>query len=114
MALKTLLDWMKLLSGEDKFHNDGTLTVRVYGEDDQSYIVVERELSDSPKVVDQYTIHSLKDNALFCLVCFLKDHNFDAQCLLTALIESNYVEDGMNEITQFEYVEVARYQIQEN
>ena len=114
MALKTLCDWMELLSGSDKIYKENTLTVHVYGEQDQSYIVVECEVSNSPRIVDQYTLHGLKENALFSLVCFLNDQGFDLERLVSSLVEANYIEDGMNDIAQFESVEVAKYQIQEN
>lgn len=115
MELKRLIDWMKLLSGQERFYKEGNLTVHVYGEEDQSYVVIEEEISESPRVVDQYTVHPLqKENGLYALVNFLNECEFDLKNLASKISRAVYVEDGMSDIFRFEHVEVARYQVQEN
>lgn len=53
MGLKTLMDWMDFLSGEERVYREDDLVVHVYGEGDNSYIVVERFLSRSPNIIEQ-------------------------------------------------------------
>lgn len=115
MKLKKCIDWIRILSSQEKLYKEGNLTVHVYGEEDQSYIVIEDEISKSPKVVNQYTVHPLKkENDLFELICFLHECNFDLKDVVSKISSAEYIEDGMNDISKFEHVEVARYQVQEN
>ena len=115
MKLNTLKSWMRLLSGPESSYTEGNLTVHVYGEEDQSYVVIEEEISPSPRVVDQYTIHALdEENGLFSLVKFLHVCDFDLMKVRSAVKNAEYLEDGMNDICRFEHVEIARYQLQEN
>lgn len=115
MALKKLMDWASLLSGEERVYREGDLSIHVYGEGDNSYLVVEKVLSRSPSVIEQYTCHSLGEvNPLFSLFCFLNECDFDLNNLTSKITKADYFEESMNEIARFENVEVARYEIREN
>ena len=115
MALTRLIDWMNLLSSDERLHKEDDLSVNVYGEGDQSYIVIEKTLSNSPRLIDQYTIHPLnQENALFALVCFLKECDYNLEKLASKTSSAEYIEEDMNDIARFDSVEIARYQVQEN
>ncbi|GAB2189925.1 hypothetical protein MAH1_15330 [Sessilibacter sp. MAH1] len=115
MELKNLINWMGLISGQDRFYREDAVTVHVYGEGDESYIVIEREVSKSPRIVDQYTITPFQNkNSLYELVQFLQTCEFDLNNLVSKIVSADYVEYGMNDVAQFDFVEVARYQVQEN
>ena len=115
MALKTLTDWMDFLSGEERVYREDDLVIHVYGEGDNSYIVVEKVLSRSPSVIEQYTFHSVGEtNPLFSFFRFLNECDFDLNSLISKIIKADYLEESMNEVARFEDVEVARYEIREN
>ena len=112
MALKTLTDWMGFLSAEERVHREDDLVVHVYGEGDNSYIVVEKVLSRLPSIIEQYTFHSVGEtNPLFSFFCFLNECDFDLNSLISTIIKADYLEESMNEVARFEDVEVARYEI---
>ena len=115
MALTRLIDWMNLLSSEERLYKDDDLSIHVYGEGDQSYIVIEITLSSPPRLIDQYTIHPLdQKQALFALVCFLKECDYNSKTVASKISSAEYLEEDMNDIARFDSVEIARYQVQEN
>ena len=114
MKLKNFTDWMKLFVAQERTHRDGDVEFHVYGEGEQSYLVVEVTEQRSPRMVNQYVFSSLnKENPLFDFFCFLKQCNFDQDGLVKKISSATYIEDGVNEVARFDQVEVARYQIKE-
>jgi hypothetical protein len=115
MSLKTLTEWMVLLCGTDRSFDEGELSVDVHGAGDASYLVFERDVSQSPRVSDQYVLHPLPGgNPLYQQVRFLAECEFDVRAVLIRLVEANYTATQMNEVARFESVEVARYRIRGN
>ncbi len=114
MTLKTLTEWLQLLaSPERQIESDGLL-VNVYGDGDQSYFVIDKQIGSQPRVAVQYVLHPVAGNGLYQQLSFLAESGFDLESVVERLGRADFVVDGMNEIARFAHVEVARYELQEN
>ena len=79
--LSSLGDWMRLLSGVERRHASGRVTVDAYGDGDRPYLVIEKYLSRwPPRAVDQYVVlpHG-GPRARLALLGFIADCIFDPQ-----------------------------------
>lgn len=115
MSLKTLTEWMTLLCASDRRFDGGDFSVDVHGAGDASYLVLEREVSRSPHVCEQYVLHPLPGaNPLYQQVRFLAECGFDLQAVSLRLAGADYAATPVNDVARFESVEVARYRIRAN
>jgi uncharacterized protein YebE (UPF0316 family) len=114
MSLKTLTEWMQLFTGPERQFEEAGLFVNVYGEGDNSYLVIEKNIRDMPRTVDQYVLHPREGNGLFQQISFLAESEFDLVRTVDRLEKAEYIADEFNEIARFAQIEVARYELQEN
>ena len=115
MSLKTLSEWMLLLSGSEGRQEMDDLSADAFGAGDAAYLVLEKRISTSPNVSDQYVLHPLPGgNPLFQQLRFLADCDFDLRSVMDRLSGADYLADELNEVARFASVEVARYRIREN
>jgi len=115
MSLNTLTEWMAFLSGPDRQYEEDALSVDVYGEGDDSYLVLEKEIEQSPIVVEQYVLHPLSgDNKLYQQIQFLAECQFSLSKIVDRLVNAKFLETKMNEVVRFSTVEVAHYRLREN
>ncbi len=114
MKLKNLTDWMTFFVSQERNCTEGNTTIRAYGEGDLSYLVIEVTESQSPRRTNQYVFNSLnKEKSLFEIIEFLNECNFNQDSVVEKISSANYIADKMNEITKFDQIEIARYQIRE-
>ncbi|HEX7639051.1 MAG TPA: hypothetical protein VF457_11695 [Burkholderiaceae bacterium] len=94
--LSSLGDWMRLLSGVERRHASGRVTVDAYGDGDRPYLVIEKYLSRwPPRAVDQYVVlpHG-GPRARLALLGFIADCGAGLPLVLARLAAAPYDEDG--------------------
>ena len=93
--LDCLFNWMRLLTSPSGHYCRGELTIRVYGERDDSYVVIENQVSQSPMAVDQFLLHTQDfSNPLMALLKFLRQFSFDLATIFSKLKSLDYDEGG--------------------
>ncbi len=112
--METLTDWITLISGEERRYKQGDMVVNVYGELDDSYVVIEKNKLDNPKTVDQFIIHPNHANKLFGLLGFLSEFDFNLLKLMATIESSEFTHEDFNDILILGSVEIAKYEIVEN
>ena len=113
--LESLTDWNQLLSNDDRTYVEDNLVVNIFGELEDSYMVVERYISNSPRTVHQFVFHSKNHtNPLFGLFAFLSKYNFSLKQLMQKIDESDFEEDDFNEVLILDSIEIVRYELIEN
>jgi len=95
VELDCLFNWMRFLAGPSRQHAQGDVVVRVYGELDDSYVVIEKRTSPAPRPVGQYVLLTGDSvNSLMTLFRLLKEFQFDLKRLIAKLETLRYGSDG--------------------
>lgn len=110
--LDCLFNWMRFLTEPLREYSKGDLVVHVYGELDDSYIVIEKQVAASPITLDQYLVHTQDAaNSLMSLVRLVREFGFDLKSLVSKLEQLDYDVDGC---ARLEHVEIYYRQVQES
>lgn len=103
--LDCLFNWMRFLTGASRQYSKGDVVVHVYGEFDDSFIVIEKRIFAAPMPVDQYVLLTGDAaNSLMSLVRLLKEFQFDLGRLIAKLERLDYGVEGR---ARLERVDVA-------
>ena len=115
IVMETLTDWINLISSKEKTFKLNDITVTIFGESDDSYMIIEKTESISPRKVTQYVIHPHEtNNQLFNLLAFLSESKFNLLTLIKKLETTEFKTDEFNEILNLGSTEIARYNLIEN
>ena len=102
--LDCLFNWMRFLAGPSRQYAQGEVVVRAYGELDESFIVIEKQISHAPWAIDQYVVGTMDAaNSLMSLVRLLKEFQFDLGRLVARLEKLPYGIEGR---ARLEHVQV--------
>lgn len=111
MKLDSMTNWMAFFSSDEQGYKENNYTLYIYGEGDNSYVVIDKKISDSPDTWDQFVFHCKENkNPLFAFFEFLNKFDFNFINMANAIETYDYVSDEINEVCRIDNIEIARYQ----
>lgn len=112
MKLDSMSDWMDFFSSDERIYIKDNYALYAYGDEDQSYIVIESEVSSDPVTCDRYVFHCEENsNPIFSLFCFLEKFEFSFNRLVETIENYKYEADVTCDFLKLDNIEIAKYKV---